>query len=71
MITLETQPDAGRVPDVIILIGSPRFPVISEDKDHIEGDFDLARLLLPLAKRCLFILQYGKVLARPWLCRKA
>ncbi|STQ13334.1 Magnesium and cobalt efflux protein CorC [Enterobacter cloacae] len=59
MITLKRNQSLDECLDVIIESAHSRFPVISEDKDHIEGILMAKRSAAVYAQRCRS-LQHGK-----------
>lgn len=69
MITLKRNQTLDECLDVIIESAHSRFPVISEDKDHIEGIL-MAKDLLPFMRSDAEAFSMEKCYAVPWLCRK-
>ncbi len=59
MITLKRNQTLDECLDVIIESAHSRFPVISEDKDHIEGIL-MAKDLLPFMRSDAESLQHGQ-----------
>ena len=69
IVTLKRNQTLDECPDVIIDSAHSRFPVISEDKDHIEGLL-MAKDLLPFMRSDSEEFSIDKVLRRRLLCRK-
>lgn len=70
MITLKRNQTLDECLDVIIESAHSRFPVISEDKDHIEGIL-MAKDLLPFMRSDAEAFSMEKVLRRRLSSRKA
>lgn len=70
MVTLKRNQSLDECLDVIIESAHSRFPVISEDKDHIEGIL-MAKDLLPFMRSDAEAFSMDKVLRRRLSCRKA
>lgn len=70
MITLKRNQTLDECLDVIIESAHSRFPVISEDKDHIEGIL-MAKDLLPFMRSDAEAFSMEKCCARRLSCLKA